>query len=45
MEILTAQSVAALLKISKRRAYELASEHTRTGEARTWHLVTVDSGD
>jgi excisionase family DNA binding protein len=44
MEILTAQELAALLKISKSQVYELANEQTRTGELRKNPIPSVRIG-
>lgn len=44
MEILTADEVAALLKISKSQVYELANQKTRTGEVRKHPIPVVRIG-
>jgi excisionase family DNA binding protein len=43
-EIITAQEVAAMLKISKSQVYELANEKTRTGEVRKHPIPVVRLG-
>ena len=44
MEILTAEEVAALLKISKSQVYELTNERTRSGEVRKHPIPVVRIG-
>ncbi len=44
MEILTADEVAALLKISKRQVYELARERTQSGDVRSHPLPALRIG-
>ena len=44
IEILTAQEVAAMLKLSKSQVYELANKHTRTGEVRPDPIPSVRLG-
>jgi predicted DNA-binding transcriptional regulator AlpA len=41
MEILTADDVAALLKISKRHGYELTQERTKSGDVRKHPLPAL----
>jgi excisionase family DNA binding protein len=43
-EILTAEELAASLKISKSQVYELANERTRTGEVRKNPIPAVRMG-
>jgi predicted DNA-binding transcriptional regulator AlpA len=44
MEILTADEVAVLLKVSKRHVYELARQRTRSGDVRDHPLPCVRLG-
>ena len=44
MEILTADEVAALLKISKRHVYELSKQRTKSGDVRDNPLPCVRLG-
>lgn len=44
MEILTAQELAVMLKISKSQVYELANDKTRTGEVRENPIPCVRLG-
>lgn len=42
--LLTAEDVAALLRISKRQVYELSRMHTRSGEVRNNPIPTIRIG-
>jgi predicted DNA-binding transcriptional regulator AlpA len=44
MEILTADEVAVLLKVSKRHVYELAKQRTKSGDVRNHPLPCVRLG-
>jgi excisionase family DNA binding protein len=44
MEILTADEVAAMLKVSKRHVYELTRDRTQSGEIREHPLPVVRFG-
>lgn len=44
MEILTADEVAAMLKVSKSQVYELANARTRTGDLREHPLPALRIG-
>jgi excisionase family DNA binding protein len=44
MEILTADEVAAWLKISKGQVYEMSKERTRTGEVRSNPIPSLRIG-
>jgi len=44
VEILTADEVAALLKVSKRHVYELAKQRTKSGDVRVNPLPCVRLG-
>ena len=44
IDILTAQEVATLLKISKRQVYELVKERTHSGEKREHPLPVLRIG-
>lgn len=44
MEIMTASEVAALLKLSKSKVYELANERTRSGDLREHPLPALRFG-
>lgn len=44
MEILTADEVASLLKVSKRHVYELTKQHMKSGDVRDNPLPCVRLG-